>query len=76
MLREVCRVKTSDSANVLPDPASVVFVAGVGVISASAYNELQAAGPAMCQTVANACKADWTSSRCVASRALFGGSAP
>lgn len=72
MLRQVCRVSTGDPAAQAPDPASVIFLAGVGVIDATAYAELQAAGPAMCKTVVDACRQDWGGKRCMASRALFG----
>ncbi len=73
MLRQVCRVTTGGTATATPDPTAVVFVAGVGVVDATAYAELQAAGPAMCRTVVEACRQDWRGTRCTASRALFGG---
>jgi len=76
MLRQVCRVTTGGVASAAPDPASVIFVAGVGVIDATAYAELQAAGPAMCNTVIEACRRDWGGARCAASRAIFGSSSP
>ena len=54
-------------------PGSLVFIAGVGAISAVDYQQMYEAGDAMCSVVRKACSDDWQSSRCQTARKLLGG---
>ena len=68
MLKSTCQVMTGPTAG---NDASVVFVAGLGAVDATAYRELRASGDAMCGTVLNACKRDWASPQCTTARGLW-----
>ena len=68
MFKSTCQVMSGPAAS---DSASVVFVAGVGPVDAKAYRELRASGEAMCATVRDACRSDWTGAQCKAARALW-----
>ena len=70
MVRSTCQVMAGSSAS---STASVIFVAGVGPVDAAAYRKLRESGEGMCEVVRAACKADWDSAQCKASRALWPG---
>ena len=74
MLREVC-VAQKDRSSLLKTSAapaaSQVFVAGVGAIDAGAYNDIRAAGEAMCGIVKARCSAGWEDSACKTARSLW-----
>ena len=70
MVRSTCQVMAGSSAS---STASVIFVAGVGPVDAAAYRKLRESGEGMCEVVRSACKADWDSAQCKASRALWPG---
>lgn len=52
-------------------PGSVVFVAGFGPVDAATYNDLRAAGDAMCSQLASRCRTDWDGPACRTGRALY-----
>ena len=68
MLRSTCQVMNGSAA---AQAASVVFVAGVGPVDATAYRELRASGEAMCGVVRNACRRDWDGAQCKTARGLW-----
>jgi len=74
MLREAC-VAQKDSSSLLrtsaAPAASQVFVAGVGAIDARAYNDIRAAGEAMCGMVKSNCSAAWEGGACKTARSLW-----
>lgn len=74
MLREAC-VAQKDRSSLLKTgaapAASQVFVAGVGAIDASAYNDIRAAGEAMCGMVKARCSAGWEDNACKTARSLW-----
>ena len=74
MLREVC-VAQKDRSSLLQrsaaPAASQVFVAGVGAIDAGAYNDIRAAGEAMCGMVRTRCSAGWDDNACKTARSLW-----
>jgi hypothetical protein len=78
MLREAC-VAQKDRSGLLQrsaaPAASQVFVAGVGAIDAGAYNDIRAAGEAMCGIVRTKCNADWEGGACKTARSLWPSSA-
>jgi hypothetical protein len=73
MVRQTCRVMGSGSDARVAE-GTLVFVAGIGAIEASVYNELRASGDAMCQTVRRACISDWNGAPCQTARALYNSS--
>ena len=74
MLREAC-VAQKDRSSLLQrtaaPAASQVFVAGVGAIDAGAYNDIRAAGEAMCGMVKSNCSAAWEGGACKTARSLW-----
>lgn len=81
MIASTCKVMGTSAVNSADPPAKpsdLVFVAGVGAISAVDYQQMYEAGDAMCSVVRDACAKDWLSSRCTTARKLLlpaGGSA-
>ena len=76
MIASTCKVMgtaVSTDAQTPVKPGSLVFIAGVGAISALDYQQMYAAGDAMCSVVRKACSDDWQSSRCQTARKLLGG---
>ncbi len=73
MVRQTCRVMGAPNGAKVAD-GTVIFVAGIGAIDASVYNELRASGDAMCQTVRRACVSQWNGAACQTARALYTGS--
>lgn len=73
MVQDVCGVtRDTGSPAATPAPASTqVFVAGTGVIDARAYDEIRAAGEAMCGTVRTRCGEGWDTSACRTARSLW-----
>ena len=75
MIASTCKVMgTAASTDALAPvkPGSLVFIAGVGAISAVDYQQMYEAGDAMCSVVRKACLDDWQSSRCQTARKLLG----
>ena len=70
MLRSTCQVMSGPMA---AQAASVVFVAGVGPVDATAYRELRASGEAMCAVVRDACRKEWDGAQCKTARGLWPG---
>ena len=68
MVRSTCQVMAGSSTS---SSASVIFVAGVGPVDATAYRRLRESGEGMCEVVRSACKSDWEGAQCKASRALW-----
>lgn len=72
MVRQTCRVMGAPNGAKVAD-GTVVFVAGIGAIDASVYNELRASGDAMCQMVRKSCVSHWNGPGCKTARALYSG---
>ena len=70
MLRSTCQVMNGPTA---AQAASVVYVAGVGPVDATAYRELRASGEAMCAVVRDACRKEWDGAQCKTARGLWPG---
>ena len=76
MVASTCKVMgtaTSGNDSAQSKPGDLVFIAGVGAVSAVDYQQMYEAGAAMCNVVKKACLADWQSSRCQTARKLLGG---
>lgn len=71
MVQSTCQV-VRDRSGPPPPEATVVFVAGVGPVDATAYNEIRAAGESMCETVKSACLKSWEGPQCRTARSLWG----
>jgi hypothetical protein len=52
-------------------PGDLVFIAGVGAIAAADYQQIYAAGDAMCTVVRDACGKDWDAQQCLTARKLW-----
>lgn len=70
MVRQTCRVMGAPNGAKVAD-GTVIFVAGIGAIEASVYNELRASGDAMCQTVRQACTTNPSGPACRTAKALY-----
>ena len=76
MIASTCKVMgtaASTATQAAVKPGGLVFIAGVGAISAVDYQQMYEAGDAMCGVVRKACSDDWQSSRCQTARKLLGG---
>lgn len=71
MVQSTCQV-VRDRSGPPPPEATVVFVAGVGPVDATAYNAIRAAGEQMCDTVKAACVQSWEGPQCRTARSLWG----
>ncbi|HSV69618.1 MAG TPA: hypothetical protein VLI72_05860 [Methylibium sp.] len=71
MVQSTCQV-VRDRSGPPPPEATVVFVAGVGPVDATAYNAIRAAGEEMCNTVKAACVQSWEGPQCRTARSLWG----
>jgi len=71
MVANTCRVMGTGSTAVTAKPGDLVFVAGVGPIDAVAYQQMYAAGDAMCSVVRAACAKQWDGGQCMTARALY-----
>lgn len=71
MVQSTCQV-VRDRSGPPPPEATVVFVAGVGPVDATAYNAIRAAGEEMCNTVKAACLQSWEGPQCRTARSLWG----
>ena len=75
MIASTCKVMGTASltdSQAPVKPGTLVFIAGVGAISAVDYQQMYEAGDAMCSVVRKACLDDWQSSRCQTARKLLG----
>jgi len=72
MTRDVCVAQRDGAANrSTPPAASQVFVAGAGAMDVQAYNEIRAAGEAMCGLVKTRCSSGWNDGACQTARSLW-----
>ena len=71
MVANTCKVMGTVSAPVTAKPGDLVFVAGVGPIDAVAYQQMHAAGDAMCGVVRDACARQWDGAQCVTARTMY-----
>ena len=73
MIASTCKVMGTAAAStpLSAKPSELVFIAGVGAISAVDYQQMYEAGDAMCSVVKKACAEDWTSGRCQTARKLL-----
>jgi hypothetical protein len=71
MLKDTCRVMTSAPARASGQPATRLFVAGVGEVDAKVFDDLRRQGDAMCQTVGAQCRQDWHGAPCRVAQALY-----
>lgn len=71
MVTNTCKVMGTGSASVTAKPGDLVFVAGVGPIDAVAYQQMYAAGAAMCGVVHEACARQWDGAQCMTARTLY-----
>lgn len=72
MVASTCTVMKSEASKTQSKPGDVVFVAGVGPIDAATYQQLYAAGDAMCEVVRDACAKNWAAGQCLTARKLYG----
>jgi len=59
-------------ASISAKPGDLVFVAGIGSVDAVQYQQMYAAGDAMCSVVKNACAKQWDGAQCQTARKLWG----
>lgn len=71
MTREVCVAQRDGAGNRSTPATSQVFVAGAGAIDARAYDEIRAAGEAMCGLVEKRCSSGWNDGACKTARSLW-----
>jgi hypothetical protein len=73
MLANTCKVMETRGAasSTAGEPGSLVFIAGVGAMAASDYQQLYAAGDAMCTVVRDACTRGWGERQCLTARKLW-----
>jgi len=71
MVANTCKVMGTGAAPVTAKPGDLVFVAGVGPIDAVAYQQMYAAGDAMCSVVRDACARQWDGAQCMTARTLY-----
>jgi hypothetical protein len=71
MVANTCKVMGMGSTATTAKPSDLVFVAGIGAIEAVAYQQLYAAGDAMCSVVRSACAEKWDSGQCKTARTLY-----
>jgi hypothetical protein len=71
MVASTCAVMNTGASAPSAKPGDVVFVAGVGQVDAKAYEQIYAAGDAMCSVVRDACARDWGSTQCLTARKLL-----
>ncbi len=73
MVANTCKVMGIGAASSTPaKPGDLVFIAGVGAIAAADYQQMYAAGDAMCSVLRTACAKDWLGSQCQTARKVFG----
>lgn len=73
MVANTCKVMSTGPTAVTARPGEQVFIAGVGAVPATDYQQMFAAGDAMCAVVSAACTRDWGSAQCLTARRVFGG---
>jgi len=71
MIASTCKVMGTGSAGITAKPGELVFVAGVGAIDAVDYQNIYAAGDAMCSVVRDACTKDWAGGQCLTARRIY-----
>ena len=71
MIASTCKVMGTGSASITAKPGELVFVAGVGAIDAVDYQNMYAAGDAMCSVVRDACTKDWAGGQCLTARRIY-----
>lgn len=76
MVANTCKVMGTGAgaaSSAVSRPGELVFIAGVGSVTAADYQQMYAAGDAMCNVVRAACARDWAGSQCDTARKIFGG---
>lgn len=68
MVSSTCRVMQASGQSPVPEGTTVIFVAGIGPISADLYRTLGASGDGMCSHVRNLCVRDWNGEQCRTAR--------
>jgi hypothetical protein len=73
MIARTCKVMdpTSGAAAQSAKEGDLVFIAGVGAITATDYQALYAAGDAMCAVVREACTQNWEGTQCLTARKVL-----
>ena len=74
MISSTCKVMGTSALSLSASaakPGELVFIAGVGAIAATDYQQMYEAGDAMCSVVRQACAQDWNASRCTTARKLL-----
>ena len=71
MVANTCKIMGTGRTAIPAKPGDLVFVAGVGAISAVSYQQMYAAGDAMCSVVREACSVQWHGAQCKTARQLF-----
>jgi hypothetical protein len=72
MVSNTCRVMQASGQSLVPEGTDVIFVAGIGPISAKLYRSLRESGDDMCSHVRDLCARDWTGQQCRTARTLYG----
>jgi hypothetical protein len=75
MVSNTCRVMQASGQSLVPEGTDVIFVAGIGPISAELYRKLRESGDGMCSHVRDLCARDWNSEQCRTARTLYGAEA-
>lgn len=71
MIANTCKIMDVNSSVKTAKPGELVFIAGVGAVSALDYQHLYAAGDAMCIVVKEACAREWDGTQCQTARKVF-----
>jgi hypothetical protein len=72
MVGNTCRVMQASGQSLVPEGTDVIFVAGIGPISAELYRKLRDSGDGMCSHVRDICARDWNGEQCRTARTLYG----
>ncbi len=75
MVSNTCRVMQASGQSLVPEGTEVIFVAGIGPISAELYRKLRESGDGMCSHLREICARDWNGEQCRTARTLYGADA-
>jgi hypothetical protein len=72
MVRNTCTVMSKASSIAQKDKTDeLIYIAGVGAVSAIEYQRIYDAGEGMCGVVLRKCIDDWDSAQCVTARKIY-----
>lgn len=72
MIKNICSVMgQGGSPFKKPTPDQLVYIAGVGAVSAVEYQNMYESGDAMCSNILTSCTNDWNSAQCSTARKIY-----